>query len=214
MMKPVMESRMDLMIWHPILLRNPNPKEIMGRSGILNLPASASNPTSSFDEWLKNVRPPQSKLKPYDGNSEPPSVSRPLYEGIGEPSEFVFPSCRSPITVNDDEEEEYNFVSTFSSMHQADDDMDLSRDPSPEINCRSQGSPPSSYNSLGEDSSYRTRRLYARYEDEERCGYQYYSAKQKSSHASLYENNKSLRTDKTRQEEEEDEEISGFIAQI
>lgn len=116
--------------------------------------------------------------------------------------------------VNDDEEEEYNFVSTFSSMHQADDDMDLSRDPSPEINCRSQGSPPSSYNSLGEDSSYRTRRLYARYEDEERCGYQYYSAKQKSSHASLNENNKSLRTDKTRQEEEEDEEISGFIAQI
>uniref|UniRef100_A0A673NBI9 Dual specificity phosphatase 27 n=1 Tax=Sinocyclocheilus rhinocerous TaxID=307959 RepID=A0A673NBI9_9TELE len=170
--------------------------------------------STSNDEWFKNLRPPQSKLKPYDGNSEPPHMSRPLYGEIEEHSEFDFPSHRSSISVNDDEEEEYSFVSRFSSRHRADDDMDLSRDPSSEINCQSQGSPPSSYNSLGEDTSYRTRRSYARYEDEERCSYQNYSAKQKSSHGSLYENNKTARTDKTRQEEEKDEEISAFIAQI
>ncbi|XP_050974596.1 serine/threonine/tyrosine-interacting-like protein 2 [Labeo rohita] len=192
----------------------PKPKRDYGRSGILNLPASASNPTSSIDEWLQNVRPPQSKAKPYDGDGEPPRMSRPSYEGMEEPSEFDFPSRRSSISVNDDEEEEYRFASRFSSRHRADDDMDLGRDPSPEFNYRSRRSPPSSYDGSGEDTGYRTRRSYASYEDEERGSYQNYSAKQKSSHASLYENSETVRTAKTAQGDEEDEEISAFIAQI
>ncbi|XP_073697864.1 serine/threonine/tyrosine-interacting-like protein 2 [Garra rufa] len=187
----------------------PKPKRDHGRSGILNLPASASNPSSSIDEWLQNVRPPQSKPKPYEGDGEPPRMSRPSHEGIEEPSEFDFPSRRSSISVNVDEEEEYNFASRFSSRHPADEDMDLGRDPSPEFNYRSRRSPPSSYNGLGEDSSYRSRRSYASYEDEERSSYQSYSAKQKS-----YENSETARTARTAQGDEEDEEISAFIAQI
>lgn len=127
----------------------PKPKRDYGRSGILNLPASASNPTSSIDEWLEHVRPPQSKPTPYDGDGEPPRISRPPYE---EPSEFDFPSRRSSISVNDDEEKEYSFVSRFASRHRADDD--LARDPSPEFPYRS---PPG----LGEDTSHRTRRSCA-----------------------------------------------------
>ncbi|KAL1282939.1 hypothetical protein QQF64_001742 [Cirrhinus molitorella] len=193
----------------------PKPKRDFGRSGILNLPASASNPSSSIDEWLQNVRPPQSKPKPYDEDrdGEPPRMSRPSYEGIEEPSEFDFPSRRSSISVNADEEEEYGFTSRFS-RHPGDDDMDLGRDPSPEFNYRSRRSPPSSYNGFGEDPSYRTRRSYASYEDEERSSYQNYSAKQKSTHASLYENSETVRTARTAQGDEEDEEISAFIAQI
>lgn len=132
----------------------PKPKRDYGRSGILNLPASASNSTSSsIDEWLENVRPPQSKPTPYDGDGEPPRSSRPSYE---EPSEFDFPSRRSSISVIDDEEEEHSFASRFASRHRADDDddMDLARDPSPEFTYRS---PPG----LGEDTSYRTRRSCA-----------------------------------------------------
>ncbi len=129
----------------------PKPKRDYGRSGILNLPASARNPTSSIDEWLENVRPPQSKPTPSDGNGEPPRSSRPAYE---EPSEFDFPSRRSSISVNDDEEEEHSFASRFASRHRVDDDdddMDLARDPSPEFTYRSP--------SLGEDT--RTRRSCA-----------------------------------------------------
>ncbi|KAL0204460.1 hypothetical protein M9458_002478, partial [Cirrhinus mrigala] len=185
----------------------PKPKRDYGRSGILNLPASASNPTSSIDEWLQNVRPPQSKPKPYDGDGEPPRMSRPSYEAIEEPSEFDFPSRRSSIAVNDDEEEEYRFASRFSSRQRADDDMDLGRDPSPEFNYRSRSG-------SGEDAGYGTRRSYASYEEEERSSYQNYSAKQKSSHASLYENTETARTAKAAQGDEEDEEISAFIAQI
>lgn len=162
----------------------PKPKRDYGRSGILNLPASASNSTSSsIDEWLENVRPPQSKPTPYDGDGEPPRMSRPSYE---ESSEFDFPSRRSSIAVNDDEEEEYSFTSRFASRHRVDDDddMDLARDPSPEFTYRSRRSPPG----LGEDTSYRTRRSCA--------------------------SNETVRTAKTAQEDEEDEEISAFIAQI
>ncbi len=155
----------------------PKPKRDYGRSGILNLPASASNPTSSIDEWLENVRPPQSKPTPYDGDGEPPRISRLPYE---EPSEFNFPSHRSSISVNDGEEEEYSFASRFGSRHRADDDddddMDLARDPSPEFTNRS---PP------GLDTSYRTRRSCA-----------------------------SNETARTAQTDEEDEEISAFIARI
>ncbi|XP_016422113.1 serine/threonine/tyrosine-interacting-like protein 2 isoform X1 [Sinocyclocheilus rhinocerous] len=133
----------------------PKPKRDYGRSGILNLPASACNPTSSIDEWLENVRPPQSKPTLYDGDGEPARMSRPSYE---EPSEFDFPSRRSSISVNHDEEEEYSFASRFASRHRADDDMDLARDPSPEFTYRP---------GLGEDTSYRTRRSYANYENNE-----------------------------------------------
>ncbi|XP_043104718.1 serine/threonine/tyrosine-interacting-like protein 2 [Puntigrus tetrazona] len=161
----------------------PKPKRDYGRSGILNLPASASNPSSSIDEWLENVRPPQSKPMPYEGDSEHTRMSRPSYV---EPSyEFDFPSRRSSISVNDDEEEEYSFTSRFASRHRADDDdIDLARDPSPEFTFRSRRSPPGS----DEDSGYRTRRSCPNYE--------------------------TVRTAKTAREDEEDEEISAFIAQI
>ncbi|XP_067259934.1 serine/threonine/tyrosine-interacting-like protein 2 [Chanodichthys erythropterus] len=189
----------------------PKPKRDYGRSGILNLPASANNPTSSIDEWLRNVRPPPSKPKPYDGDVEPLRVTRP--SGIEEPSEFDFPSRRSSISVDEEAEaEEYSFASRFSSRHLADADMDLDRDPSPEFNYRSRRSPPSvepSYNGLSEATNYRTRRSYARYEEEEEGSYQSYSTKQK-----LHENTETVRTAKTGQEDEEDDEISAFIAQI
>lgn len=187
----------------------PKPKRDYGRSGILNLPASANNPSSSIDEWLKNVRPPPSKPKPYDGDVEPIRMTRP--SGIEEPSEFDFPSRRSSISVDEEAEvEEYSFASRFSSRHDA--DMDLDRDPSPEFNYRSRRSPPSvepSYNGLSEATNYRTRRSYARYEEEEEGSYQSYSTKQK-----LHENTETVRTAKTGQTDEEDDEISAFIAQI
>ncbi|XP_067298449.1 serine/threonine/tyrosine-interacting-like protein 2 isoform X2 [Pseudorasbora parva] len=157
----------------------PKPKRDYGRSGILNLPTSA---TSSVDEWLQNVRPPPSKPKPYDGD-----FSQPPYED--EPSEIDFPSRRSSISVEADEDE-YSFASRFSSRHQ-----DLGRDPSPEFNYRRSNVEPS-YNGLSEATNHRS---YARYEDEE--SYQSYSAKNKE-------------TKSGRKEEEEDEEISAFIAQI
>ncbi|XP_051982378.1 serine/threonine/tyrosine-interacting-like protein 2 [Xyrauchen texanus] len=189
----------------------PKPKRDFGRSGILNLPASASNPTSSVDEWLQNVRPPQSKTKvSLDGDTEP-RMSRPSYEETSyepETSEVDFPSRRSSISIDEDEGEEYG----FSSRHLADADMDMGRDPSPEFNYQSRTSLPSteqSYNGLSETTSYKTRRSY-----DEGGSYQEYSAKPKFTHTSLSENNETVRTTKTRQDEEEDEEISVFLAQI
>lgn len=189
--------------------QKPKPKRDYGRSGILNLPASARNPTSnsSVDEWLKNVRPPPSKPKPYDGDAEPLRMSRPSYDRIEEPLEFDFPSRRSSVSV-EAEDEEYRFSSRFASRHRADADMDLSRDPSPEFNDRSRRSPPS-YNGLSEAANYRPRRSYAGSEDEERGSYQSYSAKQKS-----HENSETVRTGKPGREEEDDEEMSSYIAQI
>ncbi|XP_065110070.1 serine/threonine/tyrosine-interacting-like protein 2 [Paramisgurnus dabryanus] len=189
----------------------PKPKRDYGRSGILNLPASASNPTGNIDEWLKNVRPP-GKPKTYEGDAEP-RMSRPLYEEVEESSEFDFPSRRSSITIDEDEEEKYSLSTRFTSRHRADGHMDLCRDPSPEFNYSSRRSPPSteySYNGLGETTSYRNRRSHA--DDEERVSYLDYSTKQKQTHSSLLEN--TVRKSKTRQDEDEDEEISSFIAQI
>ncbi|XP_077100048.1 serine/threonine/tyrosine-interacting-like protein 2 [Siphateles boraxobius] len=184
--------------------QKPKPKRDYGRSGILNLPASARNSSSnsSVDEWLQNVRPPPSKPKPYDGDAVPLRMSRPSYEGIEEPSEFDFPSRRSSVSV-EAEEEEYSFSSRFASRHSADADMDLSRDPSPEFNDRSRRSPPS-YNGLSEAADYRPRRSYAGSEDKERSGYQSYSAKQRL---------ETVRTGKAGREED-DEEMTAFIAQI
>ncbi|KAK7162354.1 hypothetical protein R3I94_004879 [Phoxinus phoxinus] len=189
--------------------QKPKPKRDYGRSGILNLPASARNPTSntSVDEWLQNVRPPASKPKPYDGDAEPVRMSRPSYGGIEEPSEFDFPSRRSSVSV-EAEEEEYSFPSRFASRHRADADMDLSRDPSPEFIDRSRRSPPS-YNGSSEAATHRPRRPHAGPEDEERAGYQSYSAQQ-----TLQENSEAARTGKPGREEEDDEEMSAFIAQI
>lgn len=183
----------------------PKPKRDYGRSGILNLPASASNPTGNIDEWLKNVRPP-GKPKTYEGEAEP-RMSRPLYEEVEESSEFDFPSRRSSITIDEDEEEKYS--TRFTSRHRADGHMDLCGDP--EFNYPSRRSPPSteySYNGLGETTSYRNRSSHT--DEEERVGYLDYSTKQKPTHSSLLEN--TLRTSNTRQEEDED--ISAFIAQI
>ncbi|XP_056320307.1 serine/threonine/tyrosine-interacting-like protein 2 [Danio aesculapii] len=177
----------------------PKPKRDYGRSGILNLPASANNPTSSIDEWLEHVRPPSSKPRVYDGDGGPIRMSRPSYEELQEPSELDFTSRRSSVSVDVDEEEDYSF--RFSSRNCADDDLD------PELSYSSSRSP--SFNGLSESTSFGSRRSYSRYEDEERSSFQNHSMKQKSS---VYED--SGRTAGSRRDEEDDEEISAFIAQI
>lgn len=170
----------------------PKPKRDFGRSGILNLPASAGNTSGNIDEWLKNVRPP-CKTNSYEGDPEA-RMSRPSYEeeDLEEPSAFDFTSRRSSITVNEDEEENYSFTSRFKSRRQADDHVDLCRDTSPEMTYqRFQRSPPStktSYNALDETDTYRSRSSYAK--------------DQRYTRSSRLEN------------EDEDEEISAFIAQI
>lgn len=174
----------------------PKPKRDYGRSGILNLPASANNPTSSIDEWLEHVRPPSSKPRAYDGDGGPIRMSRPSYEELQEPSELDFPSRRSSVSVDVDEEEDYSF--RFSSRNCADDDLD------PELSYSSRRSP--SFNGLSESTSFGSRRSYSKYEDEERSSFQNHSIKQRSS---VYEDSGGSRRD-----EEEDEEISAFIAQI
>ncbi|KAI7811448.1 serine/threonine/tyrosine-interacting-like protein 2 [Triplophysa rosa] len=167
----------------------PKPKRDFGRSGILNLPASVGNTSSNIDEWLMNVRPP-CKTNSYEGDPEP-RMSRPSYEeDLAEPSEFDFTSRRSSITVHEDEEENYSFTSRFTSRRQADEQLDLCRDTSPEMNHpRFQRSPPStetSCNGLDETVTYRSRSSYTK--------------DQRSTRSSRLEN--------------EDEEISSFIAQI
>lgn len=131
----------------------PKLKRDFGRSGILNLPASAANTSSNIDEWLKNVRPPCKT------NSDPESrMSRPSYEDLQEPSEFDFTSRRSSITM--DEEENYRFTS------RRDDRVDLCRDTSPDMNSprfqRSSPSTETSCNGLDETVTYRSRSSYAK----------------------------------------------------
>ncbi|KAK1802609.1 hypothetical protein P4O66_004251 [Electrophorus voltai] len=192
------------------------PKRDYGRSGILNLPASA-NPTCSIDEWLKNVRPPTSKPRRYGEDITEPRMSRSTYEEPPELSEFDFPSQRSSVIAQEGEEEDYDIASRFTSQYKVDTDSDLSRDPSPEFNYHSTRMPPGpdlSCNGTSEPSHCRTGRLYSRHVTEEEDSYQEYSAKRKFTHSSRFDDSDIAGQNRTRQEEEEDEEVSAFINRI
>ncbi|XP_017312800.1 serine/threonine/tyrosine-interacting-like protein 2 [Ictalurus punctatus] len=189
------------------------PKRDYGRSGILHLPANTNN-NCTIDEWLKNVRPPSSKPSSYD---ETPRMSRPTYEEPPELSEFDFPSRRSSVAALVDDED-YGFASRFSSRDEVDGESDLSRGPSPEFSYPSRRRPlgeEDTYNGTSESSRTRTGRLYTSHEIEEKDSYQEYSAKRKFTHSSrLNENAMTTGRTRTRQEDEEDEEVSAFINQI
>lgn len=192
------------------------PKRDYGRSGILHLPATA-NTNHTIDDWLKNVRPPSSKPRSYEDTTEP-RMCRPTYEEPPELSEFDFPSRRSSVAVLLDDEEDYGFASRFSSRDEVDNESDLSRDPSPEFNCHSRRRPlgeEDSFSGTSESSHYQNGRLYTRHEMEEEGSYQEYSAKRKFTPSSRFDENATTtgRT-RTRQESEDDEEISAFINQI
>lgn len=194
----------------------PKPKKDYGRSGILNLPASA-NSDSSIDEWLKNVRPPSSKPRAYGEDPAEPRLSRPLYEEPSELPEFDLTSRRSSIAAEGGEDEDYGFASNRTSRYEV--ESDLSRDPSPEFGSRSRKMPlgaEACWNGTSETSHYRTGRFYARHEteeEEEEDSYQEYSAKRKFTHSSQSDRETTGRT-RTRQEDEDDEEVSAFINQI
>ncbi|XP_076839299.1 serine/threonine/tyrosine-interacting-like protein 2 [Brachyhypopomus gauderio] len=190
------------------------PKRDYGRSGILNLPASA-NPTCSIDEWLKNVRPPSSKPRSYGEDTTEPRMSRPTYEEPPECSEFDFPSRRNSVIAQEGEEEDYDFASRFTSQYNHDTDSDLSRDPSPELSYHSRRTPPGAgvCNGTSDPSHYRTGRLYARHETEEE-DHQEYSAKRKFTHSSRFDDSNTTTQNRTRQEDDEDEEVSAFINRI
>lgn len=193
------------------------PKRDYGRSGILHLPATA-NTNHTIDEWLKNVRPPSSKPRSYGEDTTGPRMSRPTYEEPPELSEFDFPSRRSSVAVLLDDEEDYGFASRFSSRDEVDSESDLSRGPSPEFSCHSRRRPlgeEDSFNGTSESSHYRNGRCYTRREIEEEDSYQEYSAKRKFTHSSRFdENAMTTGRTQTRQEDEEDEEVSAFINQI
>ncbi|KAK3511301.1 hypothetical protein QTP70_034962 [Hemibagrus guttatus] len=194
------------------------PKRDYGRSGILHLPATA-NTNGTVDEWLKNVRPPPSKPRSYAEDTTMPRMSRPAYEEPPELSEFDFSSRRSSVAVLVDDEEDYGFASRFSSRDEVENEPDLSRDPSPELSYHSRrrplGEEEDSFNGMSEPSCYRTGRHYARHETGEEDSYQEYSAKRKFTHSSRFEENAtSTGRTQTRQEDEEDEDVSAFINQI
>lgn len=188
----------------------PKPKRDFGRSGILNLPASA-NPDCSVDEWLKNVRPPSSKPSRYSDDTTEPRMSRPTYEESQDLPEFDFSSRRSSIVAHEGDEEDYSFASRYESYR------DHSRDPSPEFISqprRMQLGAEASWNGASESSYYGTGRLLGRYETEEEDSYQEYTAKRKFTHSSRFDDSESTRTTRASQKVEEDEEVSAFINQI
>uniref|UniRef100_A0A3B1IM67 Dual specificity phosphatase 27 n=1 Tax=Astyanax mexicanus TaxID=7994 RepID=A0A3B1IM67_ASTMX len=188
----------------------PKPKRDFGRSGILNLPASA-NPDCSVDEWLQNVRPPSGKPSRFSDDTAEPRMSRPTYEEPQDIPEFDFSSRRSSIAAQEGDEEDYSFTSRYESYR------DLSRDPSPEFSSqprRMQLGAEASWNGASESSYYRTGRHLGRYETEEEDSYQEYTAKRKFTHSSRFEDSESTRTTRTSQNDEEDEEVSAFINQI
>ncbi|KAG9262341.1 inactive dual specificity phosphatase 27 [Astyanax mexicanus] len=188
----------------------PKPKRDFGRSGILNLPASA-NPDCSVDEWLQNVRPPSGKPSRFSDDTAEPRMSRPTYEEPQDIPEFDFSIRRSSIAAQEGDEEDYSFTSRYESYR------DLSRDPSPEFSSqprRMQLGAEASWNGASESSYYRTGRHLGRYETEEEDSYQEYTAKRKFTHSSRFEDSESTRTTRTSQNDEEDEEVSAFINQI
>ncbi|KAL7845832.1 hypothetical protein AOLI_G00240240 [Acnodon oligacanthus] len=193
----------------------PKPKKDFGRSGILNLPASA-NSNCSIDEWLKNVRPPSSKVRGYDEDTAEPRMSRPTYGEPPEPSEFNFPSRRSSIVAQEGDEEDYGFASNNISQYEV--DSDLSRDPSPEFSYQSRRTlrgAESSWNGTSESSHHRTGRCYAKHEEkEEENSFQEYSAKRKFTHTSRFDEGEITGRTRTRQDNDEDEEVSAFINRI
>ncbi|XP_072513332.1 serine/threonine/tyrosine-interacting-like protein 2 [Salminus brasiliensis] len=188
----------------------PKPKRDFGRSGILNLPASA-NPDCSVDEWLKNVRPPSSKPSRYEEDRAEPRMSRPTYEEPQDLSEFDFPSRRTLPVAQERDEDDYGFTSRYEV------DSDLSRDPSPEFGSQSR-SPPlgaeACWNGTSESSYYRPGRLYGRHETEQEDSYQEYSAKRKFTHSSRFDDSEGTGRARTNQKDEDDEEVSSFINQI
>ncbi|TRY92752.1 hypothetical protein DNTS_024832 [Danionella cerebrum] len=158
------------------------PKRDFGRSGILNLPASATSAPSSIDEWLQNVRPPSHKPPPYDRDTI--RMSRLSPEEMEENTEFEFPSRRSSVSVDVDEEDErYNFTSSRFPSREHEELLD------PELHYQRS-------TSLAPSTVVRPQRSNASYGDEEKC--------------CSHRENLSM----GRQEEQEDEEISAFIAQI
>ncbi|KAI5090119.1 inactive dual specificity phosphatase 27, partial [Silurus meridionalis] len=189
-------------------------KRDYGRSGILHLPATA-NDISTVDEWLQNVRPPHQKPRGYGEDAAVPRMSRPIFEEPPELSEFDFPSRRSSVAAIEDDDED--FASRFFLQSQVDSESDLSRGPSPDISYNSRRRPlgeEDSFNGISDSSHYRSGRHYPRHEIEE-DSYQEYSAKRKFTHSSEFEKNATTtgRT-RTRQEDEEDKEVSAFINQI
>ncbi|KAI4875989.1 hypothetical protein NFI96_031312, partial [Prochilodus magdalenae] len=192
----------------------PKPKRDYGRSGILNLPASA-NSNCSIDEWLKNVRPPTSKPRGYGEDTTEPRMSRPTYEEHLEQSEFDFPSRRSSVVAADGEDEDYGFASNNISRYEV--DSDLSRDPSPEFGYQSRRTllgAETSWNGTSESSYRRTGRSYARHETEEEDSFQEYSAKRKYTHSTQFNDKETTVRARTRQDNEDDGEVSAFINRI
>ncbi|XP_066516257.1 serine/threonine/tyrosine-interacting-like protein 2 [Hoplias malabaricus] len=193
----------------------PKPKKDFGRSGILNLPAS-SNSSCSIDEWLKNVRPPSSKPETCGEETPIPRMSRPTYEEPPDLPDLDFPSQRSSLAVQDDEEVNYNFASSKNTTRY-EVDSDLSRDPSPDFGYQSLRMPlgaEATWNGTSEPSQYMSGRLYPRSATEEEDSYQEYSAKRKFTDSSRSDDSVVNSRTKTRQEDEDDEEISAFINRI
>lgn len=189
------------------------PKRDYGRSGVLNLPATANN-NCTVDAWLKNVQPPSTKPRVYDEDTTEPRMSRPTYNEPSELTELDFSSRRSSVVALDGDEEDYGFASRFSSQDEVDSEADLSRDPSPEFGYHSRRRPlgeEASFN--GTSSQYRTGRLSTRHETDD--SYQEYSAKRKFTHSSRFNENATTsgRT-RTQEGDDEDEEVSAFLNQI